>query len=139
MACRYYNARSLSDRLTAFRGLEGTPAYNRTLSHFYAAYGSKPMAMYKWFRAQAGSDQPGNTENVRALMRHPAFDARDGWTCSAVLSGFADSVPNFHAADGSGYRFLADAILEVRQEMAQHRMMRLLCINFDNAAVQQCA
>jgi aminopeptidase N len=111
--CWYYNATSLSERLTTLRGLEGTPAYNRTLSHFYATYGSKPMAMYKWFRAQAGSDQPGNTENVRALMRHPAFDARDGWTCSAVLSGFADSVPNFHAADGSGYRFLADAILEV--------------------------
>jgi aminopeptidase N len=77
------------------------------------------MAMYKWFRAQAGSEQPGTTENVRALMRHPAFDASDGWTCSAVLMGFADSVPNFHAVDGSGYRFLADAILEVRQDIVE--------------------
>jgi aminopeptidase N len=76
------------------------------------------MAMVKWFRVQASSDQPNNTEHVRALLRHPAFDAEDSWSCSAVLNGFADSVVNFHAADGSGYRFLADAVLQVRLENA---------------------
>jgi aminopeptidase N len=116
LLCRYYNATNLSDRLTAFEALEGTPAYNRTLSHFEATYSNKPMAMVKWFRAQASSEQSNNTENVRELMQHRAFDASDSWICSAVLMGFADSVVNFHAADGSGYRFMADAVLQVRQK-----------------------
>lgn len=111
---RYYNASNLSDRLTAFKALEGTPAYNRTLAHFESTYSSKPMALAKWFRVQASSDQPNNTNAVRGLMQHATFDASEYAICSAVLMGFSDSVVNFHAADGSGYRFLADAVLQVR-------------------------
>ncbi|WIA10133.1 hypothetical protein OEZ85_010340 [Tetradesmus obliquus] len=110
---RYYNASNLSDRLTAFEALEGTPAYNRTLAHFESTYSSKPMALAKWFRVQASSDQPNNTNAVRGLMQHATFDASEYAICSAVLMGFSDSVVNFHAADGSGYRFLADAVLQV--------------------------
>ena len=45
--------------------------------------------------------------------RHPAFSATNPECCRAVFGGFAGSAPNFHAADGSGYRFMADSVLEV--------------------------
>jgi hypothetical protein len=34
--------------------------------------------------------------------------------CCSLFLGFASSVVNFHAADGSGYQFLGDAVLKVR-------------------------
>jgi hypothetical protein len=46
-------------------------------------------------------------------MEHPAFDIAKPPACEHLLLGFADSVPNFHAEDGSGYKFMADAVLKV--------------------------
>lgn len=62
---------------------------------------------------QAASDLDGNVRQVAALMQHPAFDITQPPACEHLLLGFADSVPNFHAEDGSGYTFMADAVLKV--------------------------
>lgn len=62
---------------------------------------------------QAASDLEGNVRHVAALMEHPAFDITKPPACEHLLLGFADSVPNFHAEDGSGYAFMADAVLKV--------------------------
>lgn len=51
--------------------------------------------------------------HVASLMEHPAFDITKPPACEHLLLGFADSVPNFHAEDGSGYAFMADAVLKV--------------------------
>lgn len=62
---------------------------------------------------QAACDLEGNVRHVAALMDHPAFDITKPPACEHLLLGFADSVPNFHADDGSGYMFMADAVLKV--------------------------
>ena len=62
---------------------------------------------------QAACDLEGNISNVRALMEHPAFDITNPPACEHLFFGFADSVLNFHAEDGSGYAFMADAIIKV--------------------------
>jgi hypothetical protein len=62
---------------------------------------------------QAACDLEGNVRHVAALMDHPAFDITKPPACENLLLGFADSVPNFHAEDGSGYVFMADAVLKV--------------------------
>ena len=46
-------------------------------------------------------------------MEHPAFDITNPQACEHLMFGFAASVPNFHAEDGSGYVFMADALLKV--------------------------
>lgn len=103
----------------------------------------------KWLGLQAMSDVPGNVENVRGLLDHPAFDIRNpnkvcfhgsAWfipatsspfscasyflisllhNCSCIaqvyslIGGFCTSAVNFHAKDGSGYKFLADVVLQL--------------------------
>ena len=52
-------------------------------------------------------------QHVAALMDHAVFDITNPPACEHLLFGFASSVPNFHAEDGSGYKFMADAILKV--------------------------
>jgi len=61
----------------------------------------------------------GNLANVKALLDHPAFDIRNPNKVYALLGGFCSSPVNFHAADGSGYTFLADLVLQLDALNAQ--------------------
>jgi aminopeptidase N len=38
---------------------------------------------------------------------------REGWQVYALVGGFCASAVNFHAVDGSGYKFLADMVLQL--------------------------
>lgn len=79
---------------------------------FYESNKDKPLVLLKWLATQAGSAAPGNVGRVRELMGHPAFSAANPNCCYSLFLGFARSV-NFHAADGSGYEFIGDAVLKV--------------------------
>ena len=62
---------------------------------------------------QAGSNREGNLAEVRALAEHPAFEIKNPNCCYSLILAFARSAVNFHAADGSGYEWLADMVLAV--------------------------
>lgn len=61
----------------------------------------------------------GNVENVRKLLEHPAFDMKNPNKVYSLIGGFASSAVNFHAADGSGYEFLAEQVLKLDKINAQ--------------------
>ena len=63
--------------------------------------------------SQAMSNAPGNVESVKKLVDHPAFNINNPNNCYSLFLGFARSPVNFHAADGSGYQFMGDAVLRV--------------------------
>ena len=67
----------------------------------------------KWFALQAMSDIPGNVENVRKLLSHPAFDLRNPNKVYSLIGGFCGSPVNFHAKDGLGYKFLGEIVLQL--------------------------
>ena len=54
-----------------------------------------------------------NLANVKALMDGPAFDIKNPNKVYSLIGGFCASSTNFHAADGSGYKFLADVVLKL--------------------------
>ena len=56
----------------------------------------------------------GNLGAVRSLLAHPAFAMSNPNMCYSMFLSFLRSTPTFHAADGSGYEFLADSILQAR-------------------------
>jgi hypothetical protein len=60
------------------------------------------------------SNMHGNVALARQLVDHPAFHITNPNNCYSLFLGFARSPVNFHALDGSGYEFLADAVLKVR-------------------------
>lgn len=62
---------------------------------------------------QAGSNLEGNLKNVEKLVSHPAFSITNPNACYSLFLAFLRSPVNFHAADGSGYKFIADSILKV--------------------------
>lgn len=55
-----------------------------------------------------------NLPAVRALLEHPAYIATNPNCNYSVLRAFAVSSINFHKADGSGYKFLAEEVAKVQ-------------------------
>ena len=70
--------------------------------------------MDKWFGIQSMSVRADLRDRIQKLMARADFDLRNPNRVRALAASFAMSNPvAFHAADGWGYRFLADLILKV--------------------------
>ena len=83
------------------------------LDEFYEQWKDDSLVILKWLGIQTGSNIKGNLKNVQQLLEHPAVNISNPNTCYSTFLGFARSPVNFHAQDGSGYRFMADSTLKV--------------------------
>ena len=90
------------------------PARAAVLADFEARYRDDAVVIDHWFAAQAMSGLPDTLARVRALMAHPVFDMRRPNKVRSLIGAFALGNPRrFHAADGTGYDFLADCLIEL--------------------------
>ncbi len=88
------------------------PAREAVLADFEQRWRDDALVMDKWFSAQAAADRPRVLDEVRGLMEHPAFSLTNPNKVRALIGAFVNANPlHFHAADGSGYRFLAEQVL----------------------------
>jgi aminopeptidase N len=108
---------NMTERLTALAVLVNSPFAEekaKALATFAENFKDNPLVMDQWFSVQAGSTLPGGLERVKALMKHPAFNMKNPNKVRSVVGAFAgQNLINFHAADGTGYRFLADLVIEL--------------------------
>ncbi len=109
-------ADNMTDAMAALAALNDTTAEARSiaLSRFESRWRDNPLVMDKWLALQATSCRPGTLERVRALLSHPAYDARNPNRIRSLVGAFAlSNLPAFHAADGSAYGFVADQVLTI--------------------------
>ena len=85
------------------------------MTSFYERWQERPVILDAWFALQASAPFGTGVARVRALLQHPRFDPSAPNALRAVLGGFAGNAPQFHAADGAGYRFMAEQIVAVDQ------------------------
>ncbi|TLP55076.1 MULTISPECIES: aminopeptidase N [Pseudomonas] len=108
---------NMTERLTALAVLVNSPfeaERANALESFAEHFKDNPLVMDQWFSVQAASSLPGGLARVQALMQHPAFTLKNPNKVRALVGAFAgQNLVNFHAADGSGYRFLADLVIEL--------------------------
>ncbi|MNM81909.1 Aminopeptidase N [compost metagenome] len=108
---------NMTERLTALAVLVNSPfeaERAKALASFAEHFKDNPLVMDQWFSVQAASSLPGGLARVKALMQHPAFTLKNPNKVRALVGAFAgQNLVNFHAADGSGYRFLADLVIEL--------------------------
>ncbi|CAN1778121.1 Puromycin-sensitive aminopeptidase [Linum perenne] len=111
----YKSATNMTDQFSALAALAQNPGQTRdeVLADFYNKWQDNYLVVNKWFALQAMSDIPGNVENVRKLMSHPAFDLRNPNKVYSLIGGFGGSPVNFHAKDGSGYKFLGEIVVQL--------------------------
>jgi aminopeptidase N len=82
------------------------------LHRFYEQWKHDPQVTDKWFAIQAGSRLPGALMRVKSLLHHPAFRLTNPNKVRALIGRFCmGNQIRFHAADGEGYRFLADQVI----------------------------
>ncbi|KAK6137408.1 hypothetical protein DH2020_028831 [Rehmannia glutinosa] len=111
----YKSATNLTEQFAALVALDQIPGKTRdeVLADFYSKWQHDFLVVNKWFALQAMSDIPGNVENVRKLLSHPAFDMRNPNKVYSLIGGFCGSPVNFHAKDGSGYKFLGEMVVQL--------------------------
>lgn len=111
----YKAATNMTEQFAAMAALAQIPGKTRddVLADFYSKWQHDFLVVNKWFALQAMSDIPGNVENVRKLLSHPAFDLRNPNKVYSLIGGFCGSPVNFHAKDGSGYTFLGEIVLQL--------------------------
>ncbi len=106
-------ADNMTDRQGAALVLAGldTPLRDAKLAAFYQRFAGNALVIDKWFSLQAGSLHPRVLDQVEALAAHPDFTLSNPNRVRALYMALAANLGAFHAADGRGYRLIADLIL----------------------------
>jgi aminopeptidase N len=113
---QYDAADNMTDRMAALWTLNdrATADRARVLADFHDRFKDDPVVIDKWLSLEATSTLPGTLQRIAELMAHPAFSLTRPNRVRALIGGFAAGNPlRFHAADGSGYRFLVDRVIEL--------------------------
>mgnify|MGYP000928833463 CR=1 FL=1 len=111
---QFESAGNMTDQLGALAALANSAGPERgvALAAFYRRWREEALVVDKWLTLQATASLPGTLAVVEALMDHEAFNLRNPNKVRALVGAFCQANPShFHAADGSGYTFLAEQIL----------------------------
>jgi aminopeptidase N len=109
-------AHNMTDVVAALRLLvdHGGDEAEVALAEFYRHWSREPLVVDKWFSLQATSHREDALEQVEALIGHPDFSMKNPNRVRSLIGAFCTVNPvRFHGADGAGYRFLADRVLEL--------------------------
>ncbi|KAA3614463.1 MAG: aminopeptidase N [Planctomycetota bacterium] len=113
---QYRRADNMTDSLAALGVLcqIDCPEREEALADFAERWQEDPLVMDKWFILQATSSLAGTLQQVEKLQEHPAFSIKNPNKVRSLVGAFCMNNPlHFHAADGSGYRFLGDRVVEL--------------------------
>ena len=106
-------ADNMTDALAALSMLANCdcPERTRALDAFYGKWKNEPLVVDKWLAVQSTTRLPSALADVKRLMAHPAFNLKNPNKVYALIGGFRANQVRFHAADGSGYLFLAEQVI----------------------------
>jgi len=115
-ALQQLQAANMTDVQAALTALvhSGAPESEAALAAFHARWRDEALVLDKWFAIQATAPLPGTLAQVRQLAASADFNIRNPNRVRSLVGSFCARNPvGFHAADGSGYAFLADYVCEL--------------------------
>ncbi|WP_028115430.1 aminopeptidase N [Ferrimonas senticii] len=113
---QFAEADNMTDRLAALNAMNQgqLPAVTDALASFEAQWRDNPLVMDKWFSQVAMAPKGDVLADIQVAMQHLQFDIANPNRVRALIGAFASGNRNqFHAIDGSGYRFLTDQLIEL--------------------------
>ncbi|HEX9179429.1 MAG TPA: DUF3458 domain-containing protein, partial [Burkholderiales bacterium] len=112
---QFETADNMTEVMAALAALANCDCPERpaALEAFYTKWKGEPLVVDKWLAVQASSRLPSALAEVKRLAAHPAFQLHNPNKVYALIRTFAANQARFHAADGAGYGFLADVIIEL--------------------------
>ena len=113
---QYDQAHTMTGRIGAMSVLADSisPERDAVFEDFYRRFKDYLLVIDKWFALQGAAIRPDTVDALKKLRQHPDFNIRNPNRVRSLYASFAMNNPvKFHAADGSGYEFLTDAIIEL--------------------------
>ena len=90
------------------------------LEAFAKRFEGNPLVLDKWFAVQATTPGPDALDRVQTLMHSPRFNPNNPNRVRALIGTFAFSnLSGFARADGAGFSFLGEQILEIDRKNPQ--------------------
>lgn len=110
----YRTATNMTERQGALEQLIAAGRDKAALADFAAEFGANRLVMDKWFMVQPLRAAPDRAvARARELAAHPDFDWKNPNRFRALIGGLTANHAGFHAADGSGYDFLAEWLMRL--------------------------
>jgi aminopeptidase N len=114
---QFHSAGNMTDAFAALSALVNSGEQQRAeaaLQAFHEKWHEDAQVMEQWFSVQASSPVYADLARINALMVLPDFDLTNPNKVRSVVGAFCNqNLLRFHDLDGSGYRFLADIILQL--------------------------
>ena len=79
---------------------------------FFNKWKHNPVVLDNWFFFKASIEINNNQKNIEALFKNEYFDVKSPNTLRSILNAYVTRNSLFHSTDGSGYKYIADKILE---------------------------
>ena len=98
--------------LSAVNGNE-SDTRNRLLAQFADKFSDDALVMDKYFALVGSSRRSDTLQQVQTALQHPKFSLENPNKARSLIGSFSRNVPHFYAEDGSGYRFIADKVIEI--------------------------
>ncbi|KAL5718632.1 membrane alanyl aminopeptidase [Ranunculus cassubicifolius] len=131
----YKSATNMTEQFAAMAAIaqNAGKARDDVLADFYSKWEHEFLVVNKWFALQATSDIPGNVENIKKLLKHPAFDMHNPNKVYSLIGGFCGSPVNFHAKDVASRMVSAFSRWkrydETRQALAKEQLEMIMSAN----------
>ncbi len=109
-------AKNMTDEIGALSALSRSSLVVRLfeLKAFYEKWKHEPLVMNKWLTIQAISPVASALDDIRRLSQDPVFDKNNPNKISALYRSFAQvNSIHFNARSGTGYKFIADQVIDI--------------------------
>jgi aminopeptidase N len=112
---QYHNSKTMTDKVVALDILQNISDDESKVvfDDFYHKYKDDTLVMNKYFAILSSSLKEGTLQRVMELQNDEVYDEKVPNLVRSLIGSFARNYKYFHAKDGSGYKFVADKILEI--------------------------
>ena len=113
---QYGAADNMTDTLAALQVANShlLPCRAALLADFEGKWAQDGLVLDNWLRLVGAKPAADVLDEVKQAMSHPTFSIRNPNRLRALVGSFAmGNQVQFHARDGSGYRFLTDLLIEL--------------------------
>jgi aminopeptidase N len=111
----YQSSDNMTDKLSALKAAQlahDMNEFDQLMQVFEQEYGDDAVVMDKWFALHATAARQDILSRLDLLRAHSTFSIKNPNKVRAVVGSFAFyNTHGFHAADGSGYRYLVDYLI----------------------------
>ncbi len=111
----FEKASNLTDEIAGLSILRRASSADRdkAFARFHKRWHRDHLVIDNWFTLQAMTPGPSALALTKRLTKDPLFSMKNPNKVRALLFAFAGNQAAFHRADGAGYAYLADKVLEL--------------------------